>query len=464
MAKSIKKLLKSFTLIELIIVIAIISVLGATAFLLLTQWMSKGRDAQRISDLSTIKTALDIAITKNDELPLPDENSVLLYSGTKILNQGKFGDQVVKSIGTLNKVPSDRLNGEYEYSLLYDKKTYRVRAEIENEIYTMSYLNQIKANNTFYRYIGKDLKALVVKDIFIYIPSMFITGYVNNEFDLYSSGFNVFVGEKVGEFKSGFALPANEIDNIKDELGTLGLQEAEINNIIKQGIGNVSTSIEIVVNGEGNTNDGFSFFGNGVQVYPKSCNDLIVSDIYDFKVSGPWNGSKFLDGLYWIKPDMDTAFKVYCDMSTDGGGWTKIMKANKSNSLSIQDETGNVLTGTYGKLSDSQINSLQGTYMRLDYTNTINYRIKFVFPSSNFNVMQTRYVANGTEIVCNNGDKKISNGASRGNFSIMYISGPSGYWIDFSSSKLILDNVVTQDIFCGLGSLSYEIPFTLFVK
>ncbi|MEF2175467.1 MAG: prepilin-type N-terminal cleavage/methylation domain-containing protein, partial [Candidatus Absconditabacteria bacterium] len=47
MSKKLQKFLKSFTLIELIIVIAIISVLGASAFLMLSQWMSKSRDSRK---------------------------------------------------------------------------------------------------------------------------------------------------------------------------------------------------------------------------------------------------------------------------------------------------------------------------------------------------------------------------------------------------------------------------------
>ncbi|MEF2175547.1 MAG: prepilin-type N-terminal cleavage/methylation domain-containing protein, partial [Candidatus Absconditabacteria bacterium] len=72
MAKKLQKFLKSFTLIELIIVIAVIAVLGASAFLVLSQWMSKSRDSRKIADLGTIDKAINVSFTSKDKLPTPD--------------------------------------------------------------------------------------------------------------------------------------------------------------------------------------------------------------------------------------------------------------------------------------------------------------------------------------------------------------------------------------------------------
>ena len=56
---------KGFTLLELLIVIAIIAILSVIIILVLdpAETLKKSRDAQRLSDLSTIKTALGIYLT-----------------------------------------------------------------------------------------------------------------------------------------------------------------------------------------------------------------------------------------------------------------------------------------------------------------------------------------------------------------------------------------------------------------
>lgn len=56
---------KGFTLLELLIVIAVIAVLSAILIFILdpTETLSKSRDAQRVSDLGSLKTAIGIYLT-----------------------------------------------------------------------------------------------------------------------------------------------------------------------------------------------------------------------------------------------------------------------------------------------------------------------------------------------------------------------------------------------------------------
>jgi prepilin-type N-terminal cleavage/methylation domain-containing protein len=76
-----------FTLLELLIVIAILAILGAIVVFMLnpTETLKKARDSQRISDLSTIKTALGIYLTST--------SSPKLDGGTNTLCIGASGGQ-----------------------------------------------------------------------------------------------------------------------------------------------------------------------------------------------------------------------------------------------------------------------------------------------------------------------------------------------------------------------------------
>ncbi|MEF2175520.1 MAG: prepilin-type N-terminal cleavage/methylation domain-containing protein [Candidatus Absconditabacteria bacterium] len=236
MATKFKKLLKSFTLIELIIVIAIIAVLGATAFLLLTQWMSKGRDAQRISDLNVIQNALNIQITQSDSLPIPDGYNTVTYTGEIILYQGKFGSGVVSKITSLVKLPIDKVNGEYDYSLLSDRLTYKVQAIMENTNYKTTYMQRVFADILSYRYVGKDLRGVIVGNDFLYLPNLFLTGYVNGQYDL-GSGMNVFLGNKVGDYVPGGIVDKDNKDGIIAMMTGLGLSINEATSIYSKATG-----------------------------------------------------------------------------------------------------------------------------------------------------------------------------------------------------------------------------------
>ncbi|MEF2175810.1 MAG: LamG domain-containing protein [Candidatus Absconditabacteria bacterium] len=170
MATKLKRYLKSFTLIELIIVIAIIAVLGATAFLLLTQWMSKGRDASKISSIRTIKTALEINFTAKGDYPIPqDAVEHTGVNGTK-LYQGYVGANMVAE---LQKSPIDPTTKKpYVYSYMKTNSTqgyYQIGTTMENTVGYEGY-NLAKAD------ISTTAKVVGNYDFDPSLPSLIIAG------------------------------------------------------------------------------------------------------------------------------------------------------------------------------------------------------------------------------------------------------------------------------------------------
>jgi prepilin-type N-terminal cleavage/methylation domain-containing protein len=68
---------RAFTLVELIVVIAIIAILTGIILTSLTGSKAKGRDAQRVSDIGQIQLALELYFDRCHSYPLPDTSHTL---------------------------------------------------------------------------------------------------------------------------------------------------------------------------------------------------------------------------------------------------------------------------------------------------------------------------------------------------------------------------------------------------
>jgi len=95
---------KAFTLVELIVVIAILAILWTIAFLSMQWYSSNARDSTRTSDISNVKTSLELFITKTWNYPLPSNYTWVTYSGWLAWNQWTFWNEPYKQLWDINKV------------------------------------------------------------------------------------------------------------------------------------------------------------------------------------------------------------------------------------------------------------------------------------------------------------------------------------------------------------------------
>ncbi len=101
---------KGFTLIEIIIVVAVIAILTAAIIPSINRSREKSRDTQRISDFARIEFALEIYLEANGEFPD-------LGNQASTIGEGSALDADL--VGFMGVVPKDPRSGEVGFGYLY---------------------------------------------------------------------------------------------------------------------------------------------------------------------------------------------------------------------------------------------------------------------------------------------------------------------------------------------------------
>lgn len=172
------KLRNGFTLVELIVVIAILAILWTIAFLSL-QWYSKdARDSVRVSDMKNIETWLELFSIKSWRYPEPDNATSYSWWTTEVFKQWLFWDNVTRAIN-INLTPLDpKTETKYVYSVSKGWSYYQLWADKENSqssIVNTSYADSITTSIVKGNYkLDPSLPSLIV------VPSNITSSWVFN--------------------------------------------------------------------------------------------------------------------------------------------------------------------------------------------------------------------------------------------------------------------------------------------
>jgi len=114
---------KGFTLIEMLIVVAIIGLLASVVLVGLGSFRSRGRDARRVADLRGVQNSLELYYLKNNNYPEANSWSDLRSA----LIGAAIGITIVP-----NDPFSDSANQSYSYGYSSDKQGYVLGATLED--------------------------------------------------------------------------------------------------------------------------------------------------------------------------------------------------------------------------------------------------------------------------------------------------------------------------------------------
>jgi len=122
-----------FTLVELIVVITIVAIIALIAFSSYKGVTRYARNSARMTDIASVRDALEVFATKHGRYPDPSHPVPVTYSGGLVFTEGTIGDSIITNLETIEKKPIDPLYGvEYSYGLLNSDLDFEIGAALED--------------------------------------------------------------------------------------------------------------------------------------------------------------------------------------------------------------------------------------------------------------------------------------------------------------------------------------------
>ena len=257
--------LKAFTLVEMFVVVVILSILWIIGFFAFSEYVSSARDSSRNTTLTEISNSLN-TFAASETLPVPDSFIRIEASWSLIWYQGYVWTGVKNEIHFVDDAIDPKLKMPYSYYLSADKKKIQLLGFFE--------------------------KPLANADL-----NLFSQTYAAW---FYESYYPKIYGDKLGILLSS-------------DSGSMNTPVQEISALKSAG------KLDIV-----QTNSGFTALididekitGTGAKI------SQILPNGSCKRIKQLWESKG--NGQYTINPGGNGNIQVYCDMETDGGGWTQV--------------------------------------------------------------------------------------------------------------------------------------------
>ena len=142
-----------FSLVEILVVLAIIAILSSILYINVSQGSAQSRDAQRQADLRAVSNALELYKNKYGEYP-QGCNAAGTWSGHALDYACSSGNQYIVGLAPefISRLPQDpKLNGNnsgYVYATNVEGSAYIMKARLTVESETIGYDHPFKSCDT----------------------------------------------------------------------------------------------------------------------------------------------------------------------------------------------------------------------------------------------------------------------------------------------------------------------------